>query len=95
MEQSLLFDEHTFGLALSHGRQEDWKYGDDFKVARAKGGYGFIEESWYEKEAHAHNALHSIIPVRRRDMAALAGAVAVEGRRVVVYNHDRGRGHCA
>ena len=86
VEQSLLFDEHTFGLALSHGRQEDWKYGDDFKVARAKGGYGFIEESWYEKEAHAHNALHSIIPVRRRDMAALAGAVAVEGRRVVVYN---------
>ena len=30
MEQSLLFDEHTFGLALSHGRQEGWKYGDDF-----------------------------------------------------------------
>lgn len=86
VEQSLLFDEHTFGLAMSHGQQADWKYGDEFRMARAMDDYDFIEESWYEKAAHVHNARHGIISVKRREMSALAGAVAVPGRRVVVYN---------
>ena len=30
IEQSLLFDEHTFGLAMSHGHQDFWKYGGRF-----------------------------------------------------------------
>ena len=49
IEQSLLFDEHTFGLAMSHGHQDFWKYGDDFTVSRAQGLYDFIETSWNEK----------------------------------------------
>lgn len=86
VEQCLLFDEHTFGLALSHGHQADWKYGDDFRIERAKGNYDFIEESWYEKEDHIHQAMHNIVPALRRDMSLLAKSVALDGRRVVVHN---------
>src|SRR5690606_10366715 len=34
---NLLFDEHTFGMAMPHGRNGIWSYGDDFKIQRAKG----------------------------------------------------------
>lgn len=56
IEQSLLFDEHTFGLAMSHGHQDFWKYGDDFTVSRAQGLYDFIETSWNEKGSRAHRS---------------------------------------
>ena len=46
IEQTLLFDEHSFGLAMSHGHQASWKYGDDFWQERAQGKYDFIETSW-------------------------------------------------
>lgn len=86
IEQSLLFDEHTFGLAMSHGHQEFWKYGDEFTADRALGLYDFIETSWYEKANRAHQAQQSVIPSLRKDLKHLANAVAVQGRKVVVYN---------
>ena len=63
IEQSLLFDEHTFGLAMSHGHQESWKYGDDFTIARAQGQYDFIETSWYEKSSRVHQTELSVVPL--------------------------------
>lgn len=86
IEQSLLFDEHTFGLAFSHGHQGFWKYGDPFVVDRAQGAYDFVEESWYEKKHRAHRAQQYIVPSFRKDMRSLANAVRLDGQKVVVYN---------
>lgn len=86
IEQSLLFDEHTFGLALSHGNQGFWEYGDSFVTDRAKGRYDLAEESWYEKGNRAHRAQQYIVPSLRRDLKSLANAVGKEGAKVVVYN---------
>lgn len=86
IEQSLLFDEHTFGLALSHGHQGGWKYGSSFVKDRARGAYDFAEESWYEKGNHSHRAKQYIIPSLRKDLKNLAGSVRLEGKKVVVYN---------
>ncbi|MGN0229619.1 MAG: hypothetical protein ACI4BH_07405 [Muribaculaceae bacterium] len=86
VEQSILFDEHTFGLALSHGQGGLWQYGDDFVTDRADGAYDFIEESWYEKGHHVHAAQQAVVPPLRRDLQALATSIAVTGKRVVVYN---------
>lgn len=86
IEQSLLFDEHTFGLAMSHGHQEFWKYGDDFLVNRAQGLYDLAETSWYEKGNRAHKAQQYIIPSLRKDLKKLAQNVDLKGRKVIVYN---------
>lgn len=86
IEQSLLFDEHTFGLAMSHGHQEFWKYGDDFTIARAQGLYNFIETSWYEKSSRVHQAELSVVPSLRKDLKKLAQNIALKGRKIVVYN---------
>ena len=86
VEQTLLFDEHSFGLAMSHGHQASWKYGDDFWEERALGNYDFIETSWYEKGDHVHKAEQLVIPSLRKDLKRLASQVAVDGKKVVVYN---------
>lgn len=86
IEQSLLFDEHTFGLAMSHGHQESWKYGDDFTIARAQGQYDFIETSWYEKSSRVHQTELSVVPSLRKDLKKLAQNIALKGRKIVVYN---------
>lgn len=86
IEQSILFDEHTFGLALSHGNQGRWSYGEEFSLKRAHGEYDFIEGSWYEKGNRVHKAHQLILPSLRKDLKRLAEGVNVEGRRVVVYN---------
>ncbi len=86
IEQTLLFDEHSFGLAMSHGHQASWKYGDDFWQERAQGKYDFIETSWYEKEDRIHHAERLVIPSLRKDLRRLASQIAVEGKRVMVYN---------
>lgn len=86
IEQSIMFDEHTFGLAFSHGQQGAWKYGDSFIIDRAEGAYDFIEESWNEKEGRAHRSQQYIVPSFRKDMLNLANAVQMDGRKVVVYN---------
>lgn len=85
-EKSLLFDEHTFGLAMSHGHQDFWKYGEDFVKSRGEGGYDYIQESWYEKGDHVHKALQQVMPFWRRNIRQLANAVDVAGKKVVVYN---------
>lgn len=86
IEQSVLFDEHTFGLAISHGHQASWKYGDPFVIDRAKGAYDFIEESWNEKASRVHRSKQYFIPSLRKDMRNLANAVEGDGQMVVVYN---------
>lgn len=87
MEQSLLADEHTFGVALIQGNQREWRFDEkQFAVDRAKGEYDFIEESWYEKEHRAHRANQLITPSLRKDLRHLAREVGMEGKKIVVYN---------
>lgn len=86
VEQSILFDEHTFGAAMTHGDQGHWTYGDEFAIKRALGEYDYIEESWYEKGNRAHKAEEYILPSLRKDLKILANSVQADGRKVVVYN---------
>jgi alpha-mannosidase len=85
-EQIQLFDEHTFGMAMSHGHGGYWAYGDEFEYLRAKGLYEPIEYSWKEKSAHIFSAAKLIYPAISRGMKWLASSVNVEGERIVVYN---------
>lgn len=86
LEQINLFDEHSFGMAMSHGHGGYWAYGDEFENLRAKGFYEPIEYSWKEKSNHISLAEKFIYPAVSRQMKGLAGAVNVSGDRIVVYN---------
>lgn len=86
VENILLFDEHTFGMAMSHGQSGQWYYGEDFKNARASGIYKPIEDSWREKGDRVYQAEKIIIPAYDREMKRLSEMVNGKGERVVVYN---------
>jgi len=86
MEQIQLFDEHSFGMAMSHGHSGFWAYGDEFENQRAKGYYEPIEYSWREKSNHITAAAKNILPALSREMKGLAASVNIPGERIVVYN---------
>jgi alpha-mannosidase len=85
-ENSLLFDEHTFGLAMSHGQAGHWAYGDEFKVLRSQGIYDPIEKSWKEKADRIYQAEKKIMPNYKDELDRLANEVNIEGPHLVVYN---------
>ena len=85
-ESGLLFDEHTFGMAMSHGHSGYWCYGEEFKRQRAKGVFKPIEDSWKEKSDRVYQAERVITPTLHRQLNELAQSVQVEGSRVVVHN---------
>ena len=62
VENSLLFDEHTFGLAMSHGHSGYWCYGDQFKTLKAENIFDPIEFSWKEKSLRIIDAERVILP---------------------------------
>ena len=86
IENSILFDEHTFGMAMSHGQNAGWAYGEAFAQERGKGGYDLIEASWREKGERVHRAERVILPALERQLKSLARSVAVKGARILVYN---------
>jgi alpha-mannosidase len=85
-EDLLLFAEHTFGMAMSHGHSGVWRYDDDFRAHRALGEYDLIEHSWEEKGDHVFQAARIAVPALQKQLAALAANVKAEGKRIVVYN---------
>jgi len=85
-EDLLLFAEHTFGMAMSHGHSGIWRYDDDFRLHRARGEYDLIEHSWQEKGDHVFQAARVTVPALQKQLASLAANVKVEGKRIVVYN---------
>ena len=85
-ENMLLFDEHTFGGAISHGHQQFWKYGDEFKINKAEGNYYFLEKSWEEKSAYAKQAEKIISPLKRNLLFELVKSVKDTTAHVTVYN---------
>ena len=86
MEQIHLWDEHSFGMAMSHGHAGYWAYGDEFENLRAKGYYEPIEYSWKEKSNHITLATRLIDPALNREIRGLAASVNIAGERIVVYN---------
>jgi len=86
MEQIHLWDEHSFGMAMSHGFAGYWAYSDEFENLRAKGYYEPIEYSWKEKSNHISLAAKLVDPVLSREIKGLAGSVNIAGERIVVYN---------
>jgi len=85
-ENMLLFDEHTFGAAISHGHQLFWKYGDDFRINKAEDNYYFLEKSWEEKSAYTKQAEKVIWPLKRNLLFELVKSVKDTSAHVTVYN---------
>jgi alpha-mannosidase len=86
IEDIILFDEHTWGMAMSHGSSGYWAYGKEFEKLRAKGIYEPIEYSWKEKGNYVTAAEKLILPTFSRELKRLAASVNVAGNRIVVYN---------
>ncbi|MGA2255224.1 MAG: hypothetical protein ABSG53_11220 [Thermoguttaceae bacterium] len=83
-ENTLLFGEHTWGPDVA--RYAGYSYGDEWKKKLADGQYRFLLEGFDQKRAYAHRAAELVEPAIQKRMAALAKAVAVPGRRIVVFN---------
>ncbi len=86
VEQMILYDEHTFGAAMSHADQHKWTYDDEFRINKSLGNYEFIEGTWIEKRNRIRNAEKIVLPLMKQQLKTLASAVNVEGKRIVVYN---------
>ncbi|HEV2483622.1 MAG TPA: hypothetical protein VGS79_28345 [Puia sp.] len=82
----LLFDEHTFGTAMSHGHSGIWAYGDAFRMARAQGVYDGIERSWKEKGDREFDAEKIVVPSLTHQLTQMAAHIAVKGGRIMVFN---------
>jgi hypothetical protein len=85
-EKMNLFDEHTFGLAISHGAGSEFAYDDDFILNRSRGYYNRAEVSWKEKAAYIDEAERKENLIVKEEMKRLAASVNVNGSRVVVFN---------
>lgn len=86
VENMILFDEHTFGAAMSHGNQHTWTYNDAFKINKSLGYYNYIEGTWIEKGNRIRSAEKIVVPLMKQQLSQLASSVDQEGKRIVVYN---------
>jgi alpha-mannosidase len=85
-EGALLLDEHTFGMAMSHGHSGDWYFGNEFHEKRAEGTFRDLEASWKEKGDRVYQAEKILLPAFEREMKRLSSSVNVLGQRIVIYN---------
>ena len=88
IENQILYDEHTFGIAMTHAGQQDWSYGDKFQRNKAMGYYDYAETSWDEKGSRIQTAERIVMPIMRTHLASLAKQLPVDGKKLVVYNPD-------
>ena len=86
IENQILYDEHTFGIAMTHADQQNWKYNDEFLLNKSLGYYDYAETSWREKQNRIEMAERIVKPILRNGLRSLASNVAQKGKRVVVYN---------
>ena len=86
VENSLLFDEHTFGLAMSHGHSGYWCYGDQFKKLRTWNVFDPIEFSWKEKALRVIDAERVIQPELNDKIRELVNSVSIRDSHITVYN---------
>jgi len=83
-EGSFLYSEHTWGASSRYYSPR--LYGQQWKEAYAAGKYHYADESFREHGDYIRKAQAATGPVLAEHVQALAAAVAVEGRRIVVYN---------
>jgi len=86
VENCLLFDEHTFGLAMSHGHSGYWCYGDQFRKNRTEDVFDPIEFSWKEKGYRIEDARRTIKPALNDKLRELAGSIDLKDNHITVYN---------
>ena len=82
-EQSLLYGEHTFGKDM---KWVGYRYGEEFTKAYASGHYKDSDATFDVHRAYARTMTDLVEPALAERVAALAGAVATPGPRIVVYN---------
>lgn len=83
-EGSFLYSEHTWGASSRYYSPR--LYGEKWKEAHAAGKYQYAEESFREHGDYIRKAQAAVAPLLAEHVQSLAAAVAVEGRRLVVYN---------
>lgn len=86
-EQSLLYGEHTWGLATQH--YIDQPYGKDWEEMLARGlpsRFRLLEEAWNEHLGYILEARNLISGQYHSHVSNIADNVDVKGRRIVVYN---------
>jgi alpha-mannosidase len=86
VENSLLFDEHTFGLAMSHGHSGYWCYGDQFRTLKTENVFDPIEFSWKEKGLRITDAELAVQPALNDKLMELATSINIREDHVTVYN---------
>jgi hypothetical protein len=86
-EQSLLYSEHTWGLANQHYLKVPYgKAWQELWEAGLPPQYKLLEESWKDKADYINN-VQKLISIPYRDaMASLADNVNVDENHIVVYN---------
>jgi hypothetical protein len=82
----ILYDEHTFGVAITHNNQQTWSYGEDFIINKSLDYYSYAEASWQEKANRIQTAERIVIPIMNQQLKQLAASVSVEGKRIIVFN---------
>ena len=85
-ENCLLFDEHTFGIAMSHGHSGKWYYGNEFLQQRANNTFTMIENSWKEKGLRVHKAELLSNATYDRKLNELVSSINIDGEKIIVYN---------
>ena len=86
-EKSLLYGEHTWGLATQ--RYVKLVYGQEWKAKLAAGldqNHRLLEQSWDEHEAYIDRAGELVEPLLAGHLGCLAQNVPVRGPRIVVFN---------
>lgn len=86
-ENSILYSEHTWGLANQHYLKVP--YGKDWQDLWERGlppQYRLMEESWRDKADYISNVQKLISNPYRDAVASLADNVNFDGNRIVVYN---------
>lgn len=86
-EQSLLYSEHTWGLANQHYVKVP--YGKEWQTLWEQGlppQYRLLEESWRDHAAYINNVQKLITNPYRDAIASLADNVKISDNRIVVYN---------
>lgn len=86
-EQSLLYSEHTWGLANQHYIKVPYgKAWDELWERGLPPQYKLMEESWRDKADYINNVQKLITNPYKDALASLADNVKVAGNRIVVYN---------
>lgn len=86
-ELSLLFGEHTWGMASQHYRTP--LYGKSWEDAYTQGLPNLLkrmEDSWDEHDNYIRSSADKLVRPLANQVAALADNVNQAGRRIVVYN---------